>query len=335
MKNTQTDPFEGSEMQFALAFGEVARTNGEMAFHLPPSTENDMYRGWCFGNERKDSPFPFWYAGIMLLDPDTNEAWYTISLVPNPIGGVDVIKTTTRSRLIRNLDVVKKVEKKGFNFGFFSIEKFKAKQIYADWRVQITQMKSTEVTRLDATGKKVSVSTEVPDLTETPLNSERTGILSLQPQQFIADELNQSDTFYCEDFVEVYDQQGQLDDIILYEEPVELNQNMRSRSTSEAPGFYIKTGGQAGIPSFNMMEMYLINKSGERVVISRNLCTKTTYSKYKKKVRIRKSSGTFSSKIKIKTVIKGYTETLSGCGGFDFKPEKWDEKDVVEIKTKH
>lgn len=334
MKNTNTDPYKGSEMQIAMAFGEVARSDGEMKFNLPPSTENDMFRGWCYGNGRKDSPFPFWYAGIMLLDPDTNESLYTISLVPNPIGGVDVIKTTTRSRLIRKLDVVKKVEKKGFNFGFFSIEKLKAKAIYADWRKHISQMKSTQVTRLDAAGKEASLSTEVPTLPEAEFEAERVDISSIPVENFAIDELNTSDVFYCEDFVEVYDKQGNLDDIILYEEPVEVRQNARGRSTSEPPGFYIKTGGQAGIPSFNMMEMYLINKEGERIVVSRNLCSKSTYSFYKKKVRIRKSSGTFSSKIKIKTVIKGYTETLSGCGGFEFKPEKWDDKEVVEIKMK-
>lgn len=316
-------------MPMAMALSAIAKSGGQMQVHLPIAGENSAYRGWLFENPTSTSSFGFWHAGFVLLDPNTGESWLTVSFVPNHLGGIDIVHTEIKSTKIRKLNIIHKVESSGFSFGFFSLQKLEMKHYFKDWRTKVYQSQSTRLIRLDAAGNRVEVDSrmqpELPEAEVALLSSSRQLSTSLDPiyNKVTCEDLAECHGEYYPQIVEEYDAQGELSDVALLAAPETVTRN---NGESEAPGLYIKTGGQPGVPAINMAEIYLVNRDGDIQVLSRNVCTQVAYDTYRKTVtRSSSGSGPFK-KSKIKTRIKALSRSLNTCGEFGFTPQPLEPK---------
>lgn len=318
----------------AMALSAIARSGGKMQVHLPIVGKNSAYRGWLFENPSSTSPFGFWHAGFILLDPNTGESWLTVSFVPNHLGGIDVVHTEIKSTKIRKLNIVHKIESSGLNFGFFSLQKLEMKHYFKDWRTKVYQSRSTRLTRLDAAGNRVEVDNriqpELPEAESVLLSSSRQRSASSGPiyNKVTCEDLTESHGQYYSQVAEEHDEHGELLDVALLAAPETV---IRNNKEPEAPGLYIKTGGQPGIPALNMAEIYLVQQDGNIQVLSRNICTQVTYDTYKKTVK-RSSSGSGPfKKSKIKITIKAISKSLNTCGDFGFTPKRFEPTAVKLI----
>ena len=316
-------------MPMALALSAVARSGGKFPVYLPINSKEALHYGWMFENTAAQSKFGFWQAGISLLDPNTGETWLTVAFIPNHIGGIDIVHTEVKKTKTRKLDIRHKVESSGFSFGFFSMQKIDVTHYFKDWRQKVYEAKSTTMVRLDEQGNRVEIDDnerpKLPKMAETEVNQQRS-TSSADPiwNRVTCEEMAEYDAEYFADVQEEADADGNLTDIALLSAPVSINK----RDEPEPPGLYIKTGGQAGIPSLNMMEAYLVKETGEVVSVTRNICTSVTYDNYKKKV-VRSSSGSGPfKKSKIKIVIKALSRSLNQCGDFGFTPKRFPPKPV-------
>lgn len=322
----------------ALLLREVAKSKGKISIQLPELTKDAAFRGWIFENSDPHSTFGFWYATIMLLNPTTNESWYSVTFIPNTIGGIDMVKTTTETKTIRKLDIVRKIEQKGLSFGFLSLEKLEVKLHYSEWHSQVSKMSSTEVIRLDRDGNQIQNDQliPVPDLPKgTPPLPQRgrtsTGNTSGNLlKQITSEELDHHHTLHFSEIQEIENDKGELLDVDLLKDGVELPVG----TPALKPGIYIETGGQKGIPALNLLEIYLISLKGERKVLTRKICTSVNYEEFHKQIIRKKSSGIFKKK-KIKIIIKGLSETLSQCGDFGFNPTSINKQKINSVQLKN
>jgi len=327
----------------AQALSTVVEQPKKQSIHFPNIPKDAPYRGWIVENPYSKTPFKFWYAGYLLLDPDTLESRFSQTFVPNSLGGIDVITTSVAQEVTRTLSIVKKLEQKGFSFGVFSFEKLEVKEHFAEWRTHVSKMTTREVQRFDANGQAVAVDDTlfVPTLEKTTpaaLLSQDNGLRaaknnSLIAQQLSASDLPDSEGYFSPDIAPVLDAQGVLAD-------VEVNSEMKAfpihhdSDLKEAPGIYIKVGGQSGIPSFSMLEMYMVTAAGERKVLCRNWCTKMTYATYSKKVRSRKKGGLMGGR-SVKIIIKALNETLAECGSLGFSMEPVTTSTMRNVQINH
>ena len=319
-------------MPMALALSAVAKSGGQFPVHLPINSKDALYYGWMFENKSAQSKFGFWQAGITLIDPNTGETWLTVSFIPNAIGGIDIVHTEVKKTKIRKLSIRHKVESSGFSFGFFSMQKLEVKHYFNDWRQKVYEAKSTTMVRLDENGNVVDIPAEtrpnLPEMAENEVNL-RGSATDTDPiwNRVTCEEMAEYHTQYFPQVHEEAGVDGKLKDIDLLAAPVSVSRN----DEPEPPGFYIKTGGQAGIPSLNMMEAYLVKEDGEIISITRNICTSVTYDTYRKKVTKSSSgSGPFKKK-KIRIVIKALSRSLNACGDFGFSPKRFPPKPVKVV----
>ena len=97
---------------------------------------------------------------------------------------------------------------------------------------------------------------------------------------------------------------------------IELDENavrQLEEGGKRPPGIYIDVANQGGLSSLSVLVMYSINTEGSFHPILFKQCSATIKTHFRDKIRIKKKSGFFSSKIKIKRVLKVFTESDLHC----------------------
>lgn len=311
----------------------AAKSSSNTNLFLPKFESGSPVHTFVMKGRDANAVYGFWYAGI-IISGNNNDTVLSITMIPQNDGNLLIAKTAVENQKIRKLKIVQSMEAKGISFGGFNFSKLEVKIHYNDLRTAFFESKTT-LSLHDRLGRKLKDLNE----NELPIQLPKTDIdLIIQPpnpsslnsltnttdqevrlfQALDTSGLEGRSIFqFPNEKIEIGSEFDILESEINGDSLIELDQEEVLKIDEggvKSPGIYIEVANQGGISSLSILVMYSIDEEGGFHPIMFNQCSNTVNNHFRDKIRRKKKSGFFSSKIKIKRVLKVFSESTLNCG---------------------
>jgi hypothetical protein len=330
---------------------DTFRNVGKRAAQIPiilPNINSKTLHSFTVLDPDQNATFGFWFAGVTMTNSD-NDTLLSVVLIPQANDQFLRVVTQVEKKIIENLTIIKKLEAEGIAIGALRLSKMEASLYFRQYKKE-TFSTTTKLTLHDKSGRKIK--TLDPETTEVALQkTDVDGITqAVQSSQKNRSRTNTSVDVDLSLFVDTAEASGRsmfhLESLSQESGTALLEQEIVEDSfrevSSEAlknideggkrsPGIYIETAHQEGLSVLNILIIYSIDVDGNYQPILYNQCSNTITESFSHKIKKKKKSGFFSSKIKIKHIVKMASEITTECGEIKTIEELEQQRQVIPL----
>ena len=336
-----------NQVSFIDTFRNVGKREAQIPVILPEINSQTVH-SFTVLDPDQNATFGFWYAGITIANSD-NDTLLTVLLIPQANEQFLRVVTQVEKRVVEKLTIIKKLEAEGISIGALRLSKMEASIYFRQYKDE-TFSTTTVVTLHNKLGQKIktlNAETTPIELQRTDIEGVANSIQTFQRHRSSAGITADVDLSLVVDTKEasgrnVFHIEGEASTSevnILEQETVA--DSFREVSSEELeqidagnkrlPGIYIETAHQAGLSVLNILIIYNIDVEGNYHPILYNQCSNTVTESFSHKIKKKKKSGFFSSKIKIKHIVKMASEITTECGEIKTIEELEQQREVIPL----
>jgi len=328
---------------------KVGTTNAQIPVHLPNFEGTDTIYSYTVLNPNQDSIFGFWYAGMIVSQSDQSTL-LSIMITPQTNGDLIISQTQVEKRIIEQTTLIKKLEVEGISFGALKMSKMEASLYFRRFKEE-TFTQSTLLTLHNQHGVKIrdlNPETEPVNLAEVNTDRILEAAQFTQGNGLLVQDSNTIDLSQLVDTVEasnrtifhlesdVIDANGELLETEVdgpsFREVSSEEIDAFDQGSPRPAGLYIETTFQDGISLLNLVVMYSIDQEGNYQPILYKQCSNTVTESFSHRIKKKKKSGLFSSKIKIKHIVKMASEITTECGDIQTIEDLEQQRAVIPVQ---